>query len=137
MGRVALCAGLLVAVGFLVLKAEGLVTRLPGTGDGLDLIMLSQTAWFAITAVVALQAARQRRYAEHARWMLRHVAAGIWVAVQRILVLAATMVVSAAGGTDRDDVVRVRLFYMFGAVSSVLCMGCAELALLSGWPKVN
>lgn len=44
--------------------------------------------WFFFTIVVAVYKATKRQYAAHQRFILRHIAAGIWVAVQRLYFLA-------------------------------------------------
>jgi hypothetical protein len=45
------------------------------------------TGWFFLSICIALRKAQQKRYQEHQFYILRHVAAGIWVALQRIYVL--------------------------------------------------
>mmetsp|Transcript_37475 Transcript_37475/g.79847 ORF Transcript_37475/g.79847 Transcript_37475/m.79847 type:complete len:255 (-) Transcript_37475:46-810(-) len=42
--------------------------------------------WFVVTISLAVWHAVHRRFKEHRKWMLRHVASGIWVAVQRLVV---------------------------------------------------
>mmetsp|Transcript_25394 Transcript_25394/g.38818 ORF Transcript_25394/g.38818 Transcript_25394/m.38818 type:complete len:271 (-) Transcript_25394:1060-1872(-) len=42
--------------------------------------------WFLYTLTRSIYYARQKDFANHQRWMVRHVAGGIWVAVQRLLV---------------------------------------------------
>ena len=44
-------------------------------------------AWFVVTISLALWHAVRRRFKEHRKWILRHVASGIWVAVQRLVVV--------------------------------------------------
>jgi len=41
--------------------------------------------WFFITVAVAFQKARKRQFKAHRTWMIRHVASGLWIAVQRVL----------------------------------------------------
>ena len=43
--------------------------------------------WFLITISMAVYCAMQNKFQEHRKWILRHVASGIWVAVQRIIVI--------------------------------------------------
>ena len=44
-------------------------------------------AWFLFTVTMAMMEARRRRFAVHQYWILRHIGAGLWVAVMRILVI--------------------------------------------------
>jgi len=48
--------------------------------------MILQTAWFVFTALAAVRSARERNMKSHRRYVLRHVASGIWVALQRVLI---------------------------------------------------
>lgn len=42
--------------------------------------------WFLYTLTRSIQYARRKDFANHQQWMVRHVAGGIWVAPQRLLV---------------------------------------------------
>lgn len=39
--------------------------------------------YFAFTAILALKYAREKQFAWHKKWVIRHIAAGLWVALQR------------------------------------------------------
>jgi hypothetical protein len=43
--------------------------------------------YFLGTGIWALRCAMQRRFTSHQHWVIRHVGAGIWVAIQRLLLL--------------------------------------------------
>ncbi len=43
--------------------------------------------WFAFTISIAAYYATQKKFETHRRWILRHVGAGIWIAVQRLVVI--------------------------------------------------
>lgn len=45
---------------------------------------LGISIWFTITGILALYYARCRKFALHERWVVRHIAAGLWIALQRI-----------------------------------------------------
>jgi hypothetical protein len=47
---------------------------------------LGVMAWFSFSMMVALYYAPQRKFSKHQEFIYRHVAAGIWVAVQRLYV---------------------------------------------------
>ena len=54
-----------------------------------DLLGLgAASTWFLFTAGKAWWAARCRRFIEHQAWVIRHVGAGLWVALQRLFVNA-------------------------------------------------
>lgn len=51
--------------------------------------MVCQTLWFVYTAGVAAYKVRAGDIASHRRYVLRHIASGLWVAVQRLIVVGA------------------------------------------------
>ena len=42
---------------------------------------------FVGCAVKAVSAAKQKKFMEHQYWMIRHVALGLWVSLQRVMIL--------------------------------------------------
>jgi hypothetical protein len=48
--------------------------------------------WFLYTAARAWSAARQARYKEHRKWIIRHAASGYWVVVMRVILVVAVSV---------------------------------------------
>ncbi|KAL3905095.1 MAG: hypothetical protein SGILL_009816, partial [Bacillariaceae sp.] len=44
------------------------------------------TIYFSGTALYALWLARQRRFQQHQKWVIRHIASGLFIALQRILI---------------------------------------------------
>lgn len=50
-----------------------------------DYFLGSIAIWFLITAIQAVRMARAKKILDHKKWMYRHVASGIWIAVQRII----------------------------------------------------
>lgn len=55
--------------------------------DLVEIGMVGMSLWFIYTALQAVQLARANKIALHQKWMYRHVASGIWVAVQRMLLV--------------------------------------------------
>ena len=92
MGRVFLSVSFLMMVGVgIILRRKLLFTQydygdLTSSNEKLrDAVGVSAEAlWFLYTGGRSLWAARQRRFAEHQDWMIRHASAGLWVALQRI-----------------------------------------------------
>lgn len=59
--------------------------NLPSNGLDSSLLLLTLTLYFVGTLLWAVRSARNGRIADHQHAMIRHVASGIWIAVQRIL----------------------------------------------------
>ena len=80
------------------------------------------TLWFAFTAFAALAFARSKNFALHQRYVIRHVASGIWVAIQRLLliILTPTLTSEAASKEAFNDC----SFY-----GVIISFSCAELAI--------
>jgi len=79
-------------------------------------------AWFVLSLLLAVWEARRKRFARHNAFILRHVAAGIWIAPQRIYLL-----VLFPTTPERQKEV-----FGDGAILGVLLtVVCAELAILS------
>jgi len=102
LGYVFVVLGLLMMAGFCVIDRRGLVfTHFDypniAAGDhvsamGLDFIshdwlMRVAAAWFTFTLILAVYYARQKQFAAHRRFIYRHIASGLWVAVQRLWIL--------------------------------------------------
>lgn len=47
--------------------------------------------WFIITGIMAFYHARCKRFALHERWVVRHIAAGLWIALQRIFAMTGSL----------------------------------------------
>lgn len=97
-------------------------------------ILLLLAVWFGTTIVEAVRMARNRRYNLHQLWMIRHVASGIWVAVQRFVlspiyqaVFDATLYPSSKGGVP--PVVQRQTFLETGVISAFLCIGLGEYVI--------
>ncbi len=100
-GRTYLFAGVLPSVVFGV-PAAILSTQGAGAAAGL---LVGDVAW-GVTAVVAYRAARQRRYRDHARWMVRNFALTFAAVTFRVwlplLILAQVPLLESVHGGDFD-----------------------------------
>jgi len=76
--------------------------------------------WFVVTISLAVWHAVHRRFKEHRRWMLRHVASGIWVALQRLVVI----LVSSATPADQK-----KTFGDGALIGVALACSAAEIAV--------
>jgi hypothetical protein len=108
----------------------GIPARVPGNPEvadsGSTLGAKVFGAWFATTACVALRAAKRRDFASHKRWVYRHVGAGIWVALQRILL-------EYADNTTPE--LQKANFGHGAAVGGLITVLSAELAVLALPPR--
>jgi hypothetical protein len=92
--------------------------RLPATPA-----ILFQSSWFLITIVVATYQARTQQFASHQKWIIRHVASGIWISLQRILLMTVM---------NRPPFTRMQQRQVFGDaafLAIVVCFMCGELAI--------
>ncbi len=90
--------------------------------------LLVMTAWFLGTMGVAVGAARRRDFKAHRAWMARHAAAGVWVAVQRLIM----MLLAAAPVVDWRAAPELEKLYVFDGASLVawvLVVGACEWGL--------
>jgi Predicted membrane protein (DUF2306) len=81
------------AIGVVLILRRGLLFEnffddLPPAAHSFTPLFLRMISlWFMLTAVVALQSARNRKFQDHQEWIYRHVASGIWVALQRLILI--------------------------------------------------
>lgn len=84
--------------------------------------------WFGYTAIMSINEARKKRFQSHKHYIYRHIGSGLWVAVQRVLVI---------GFGPRPNAEAMRNFFGNAAYSGVAITLClAELAVyLDRQPK--
>ncbi|GIL60396.1 hypothetical protein Vafri_14841 [Volvox africanus] len=140
-GQVMFLCSILIVIGYALMEASGLVTTLqpsgttpPGPTIQMHLPHFTfrlLSAWFLLTAGVALAHARRGEYKAHRRWAVRHIASGAWVIVQRVFVmwLAAW---AAMWHVTFSEVQRHQLFYGMSALAAAVCLIGAELHLQLG-----
>lgn len=86
-GRSLLGLSCCLLVGYCLIDARGLAFSRAAHWEW---TMRASALWFAATALQAWRHARARRYEIHGRWALRHLASGMWVALMRLGVMAAS-----------------------------------------------
>jgi len=83
-----------------------------------------QSCWFLVTVIVAtVQAARAKNFASHQRFIIRHVASGIWISLQRVLLMTVM---------NRPPFTRMQQRAVFGDAAFIaiaICFLCGELAI--------
>lgn len=131
MGYAFFGSSILVALGVLIilhrdLYFEKFFTDLPPLPFTSEPTMLLNTLGFVACAVMSLNLARSRKFFEHQLWVMRHIAFGLWVAMQRFLL------VTVAGPLFPPPVPREvqRLaFIVCGFAGMLICHGCCEYSI--------
>lgn len=88
--------------------------------------LLLGSIYFAGTALVAVRAARDGRIRDHQHAILRHVGSGLWIALQRILVV---WVIGPLVGQPVPPAHQRWYFMVAAYIGTVLTVGGAELAI--------
>jgi uncharacterized membrane protein len=84
---------------------------------------------FLVTGACALRAAIRRDINEHRRWVCRHIAGGLWVAVQRVLIGVMHFVGGTLLGFDMMDLrIQKAVFGDSAYLGVVLAIAVAEIA---------
>jgi predicted Kef-type K+ transport protein len=91
-----------------------------------ELLVIGLALYFACTAIYALRCALKRRFVSHQRWIIRHVASGIWIAIQRILVLT---IYPAIYQPPVAREVQRRVFGEAGIIATVVSLAMGEYTL--------
>jgi hypothetical protein len=101
-------------------------------------IFLGLGLWFALTIVVAVWQARQKRFASHRSFIYRHIGAGIWVAVQRLYVFIMSLLAQGKGLSEREVAIRQKECFGDGAFFGViLTVTMAEVAVYLSNPTLG
>lgn len=96
-GYAFLTSSILMAIGILVILARDLTfhndypSHIP-PADDVELLQMKAsitvlTGWFVYTAMAAVVKARSKDFEEHRAFVIRHIGSGIWIALQRIVVV--------------------------------------------------
>ena len=83
--------------------------------------------YFIVTGLMALVSARRRQIAAHRVWVMRHVAGGLWVGLQRMLIGLAHMVLRRFADT-RQPALQKSIFGDSAYLAILLSIIMAELA---------
>lgn len=150
LGRVALLGTALLAVGTMLIIARGLHARhdfeaaFPGAVPAMDMRMFrwvdeyalpAALVWFVVTGFQAGAAARRRALQRHRAWAMRHVASGIFVAVQRMLIPLLSVGLRFGLGWEPSGRTHARIFYGSLVLGFALALGIAEWYLtLASFP---
>ena len=128
-GYIFLATACLMVVGFVYIDVQGLVylhadfpsipvaqntTWLPIEIPH-QIVFRGIAGWFLVTLLIAIWYAVKRRVSQHRKWIFRHVAAGIWVAVQRLVVLAVNAKLPENQKKTFGDGALLGVFLTFGA----------------------
>jgi hypothetical protein len=102
MGYLFLTTSLLMSVGLGLILHRGLffehhdfpdlVAPLPSRNyyynySNTAILMVILGIWFLGTAIAAIYCARSHQFVRHQKWIIRHIASGLWIAIQRVLLM--------------------------------------------------
>lgn len=128
MGRVFIATSMLMMAGVAIILKRGLMyeeffSDLPPPNFSTLPGIVLQSAWFLVTAIVSTLQARAKKFASHQRFIIRHVASGIWISLQRILLMTVF---------NRPPFTRMQQRAVFGDAGFLaifVCFVCGELAI--------
>ena len=113
-------------VGYVLIELRGLVLL---DHSAKAFALRAVAAWFACTGAVAWGLARAQRFEQHRAWAFRHLASGLWVALQRVMLAVFSVASHVAGWTFEAPGSREHVFESAAALAVVLCLGTCELYL--------
>ncbi len=134
-GRFLLICSVLITLGYLAIERGGL-----STDKGHKVAQRAAAVWFVVTGIctawtavsgrnlAASAEARVRQIRQlHGRWAARHIASGIWVTLQRVLVLAGSALMRLRLLKLDSEEERVRYFLGVGGFSWLVCILAGEI----------
>jgi hypothetical protein len=130
-GYVFIASSLLMSLGIAIILKRGLLfvrffDDLTPSKQPTELSVVVLAVYFAGTAIYALRCAMKRRFVSHQRWIIRHVASGMWIAIQRILVLT---VYPAIYRPPVAREVQRRVFGEAASIATVVSLAIGEYTL--------
>lgn len=86
---------------------------------------------FVGCAVKAVSAAKQKKFMEHQYWMIRHVSLGLWVSLQRVMILGFVRGVWLVfyKGTIATDEYKGKVFGVTAFAAMVICVALGEYTI--------
>lgn len=86
--------------------------------------------WFLFTATMALIHAKQNNYNQHQKWFIRHISSGIWVAIQRVLIVSMLPILhSSQWCIENAKFVQRYLFTTAGFIGIFIALCVGELCI--------
>lgn len=90
-----------------------------------------QILWFSWSAGSALLQAKKKRFYCHQKWIIRHIAAGIWVAIQRVLIAVSSPIISSFDiFIDNSQLVQRHYFEKIGFSALVISFVIGEICIV-------
>jgi hypothetical protein len=130
-GYAFLACSLLMGLGLAIIMQRGLFYEnffndLPPSQSFGEPASFALGVYFVGTAVYAVKCAIKRRFASHQRWIVRHISSGIWVALQRFLLVTFYQVIfpsPVSRETQRNS------FGQATYIATVICLALGEYAV--------
>lgn len=88
--------------------------------------IMAMGIWFLITAITAAVHGHTKKFKSHQRFVIRHVASGIWVALQRAMLMT---VAALKFGSPFTRLQQRDFFRNAAFVSMLICLVCGEVAI--------
>lgn len=85
------------------------------------------TFYFMGTSLAALKSARDRKFAAHEKWIVRHISSGIWVALQRVLISTVYQAIHSSRPVSPEK--QKNAFKVSGMIAAWICLGAGEYAV--------
>lgn len=122
---------MLMMVGVVIIFQRGLLyehsfTDLPPLKFSSIPSVLAIGVWFLITAITAAVQARAKNFQSHQRFVIRHVASGIWVALQRAMLMTVS---TFKFGSAFTRLQQRALFSDAAFLSIAICLLSGEVAI--------
>lgn len=130
-GRIFMFSSLMIFLGFLVIMSKGLFFEKFLEENNISLIrfvnissaslMVSVLAmWFLYTGMMSLWYARHKNILLHQQYMIRHVGSGIWISIQRVVLLIYVTISYSVRGINQPPVVRPEDAFRISAIVGVI-----------------
>jgi uncharacterized membrane protein len=95
LGYIFLVVCISIAIGVLIILRRGLLfenfmNNREGTNSSkkqTPALLLMITFWYLWTVKEAIKEAKRKNFDRHQKWIIRHIASGLWVAIQRLLIV--------------------------------------------------
>lgn len=141
-GRIFMFSSLMIYLGFIVIMSKGLffekflddeddVTLIPFVHVSSATLSVSVLAfWFLYTGLMALWYARRKSIHLHQNYIIRHIGSGIWISIQRFLLLIYVTFWTTVVGVDQPPMVRPGdAFGISATIATILSLSLSEYAV--------
>lgn len=131
-GRIFMSSSFMIFLGFIVIMSKGLffenfleekdnIVLIPFLNISSASLSVSVLAlWFLYTGLKALWYARMKNINLHQRYIIRHIGSGIWISIQRVLLLIYVTISSTMQSIDQPPVFRPEDAFGISAAAGII-----------------